>query len=263
MKKGLFFLLLTLLSISCMEDAQICVNKKLIDTNLNCDSVYNPVCGCDNNTYYNACEAENKAGINLYNDGLCAHTCTYNDTLMVLASDDNCTVLTDFSSFYEVDYSPENTIWEKDKYYLLNTIESNLTPSCGGAKALNILCVLLYDQSCISLIQTSGIDNQLPNDSLHIDEINLINNCLTVDYNYLGGCDDTRLNLHHLVDSSTAELVRLQLRYDNGDGPCTETISEHISFNLSTLQIENQNSITISIDCNGDVTFNEMIQYDY
>ena len=43
MKKGLFFLLLTLLPISCMEDAQICVNEKQIDTNLNCDSVYNPV----------------------------------------------------------------------------------------------------------------------------------------------------------------------------------------------------------------------------
>ena len=263
MKKGLLFFILILCAFSCMEDAQICVNEKQIDTNFNCDSVYNPVCGCDNNIYYNACEAENKAGINIYTEGLCQHTCTYNDTLMVIATDDECTILTDFSNFYEVDYAPENTSWEKDKYYLLNTIESNITASCGGEKTLNILCALLYDQSCISLIQTTGIDSQLPNDSLHIDGINLINNCLTVDYNYLGGCDDTRLNLHHLVDSSTAELVRLQLRYDNGDGPCTETITEHISFNLSTLQTEGQNGVTIFIDCNGDDNLNEMIQYDY
>jgi hypothetical protein len=263
MKKGLFFLLLTLLSISCMEDAQICVNENKINTNLICDSVYRPVCGCDNNTYYNECEAENKAGINIYTEGLCQHTCTYNDTLMVMISNDTCVWLTDFTGFYEVDYAPENTVWEIDKYYLLNAMESHSEPNCGADKKLNILCAMLYDQSCTALIQTSGIDNQLPNDSLGIDEINLINNCLTVDYNYLGGCDDTRLNLHHLVDSSTAELVRLQLRYDNGDGPCTETISEHISFNLSTLQIENQNSITISIDCNGDDSINEMIQYEY
>jgi len=263
MKKGLLFFVFSLLAISCMEDAQVCKNEKNIDLNLVCDSAYQPVCGCDNTTYYNACEAEYKAGINLYTNGLCAHTCSYNDTLMVLASNANCVLLTDFVAFYEVDYAPENSTWEKDKYYLLNTIESNLTPICGGEKKLNILCALLYDQSCTSLISTTGIDHNLPNDSLHIDTANITNNCLNIDYSYLGGCDDTRLNLHHLVDSSTTELVRLQLRYDNGDGPCTETITEHISFNLSTLQIENQNSVTISIDCNGDDTFNEMIQYDY
>ena len=182
---------------------------------------------------------------------------------MVLANSDSCVLLTDFTSFYELDYSPENSIWEKDKYYLLNTLESHIGPTCGGEKKLNILCALPYDQSCTSIITTAGTDLNLPNDSLYINGVNIINNCLTVNYSYLGGCDDTRLNLHHLVDSSTADLQRLQLRYDNGNGPCTEIITEHISFNLSTLQIENQNSVTISLDCNGDDTFNEMIQYDY
>lgn len=263
MKKLLFLFTLSLFIVSCFQDSEICINEKKIDASVDCDSLYNPVCGCDNMTYYNACEAENKAGISIYSEGLCEHTCTYNDTLMVLASAENCTVLTNFIDDYEIDYSFENVVWENDKYYLINALESNKTPYCGGAKSIHILCALLYDQSCSSLISTSGIDNQLPNDSLKINGINLTNNCLNINYSYLGGCDDTRLNLHHLVDSSTSEVVRLQLRYDNGDGPCIETLIEDISFNLSSLQIGNQNEVTISIDCNGDDSFSENIKYEY
>ena len=263
MKKLLLILVFIQVCFSCTQDAQICADKELIDTTIICDSIYNPVCGCDNNTYYNACEALNKGGLNMYSIGQCAHTCTYNDTLIVLATDSNCTILTDFIHFYEVDYTPENTVWEKDKYYLINAVASNKTPNCGGSESINILCVLLYDQSCKPLIATSGIDNQLPNDSLHIDQIGITNNCLNVDYSYLGGCDDTRLNLHHLIDSSTTDLIRLELRYDNGNGPCDEVLTNHVAYNLSSLQTENQNSITILINCNGDDSFNEMINYEY
>ena len=261
MKKALLFFVLIVCTISCMEDTQICIAK--INTSEVCDSVYKPVCGCDNNTYDNVCEAEKKSGINLYTEGQCQHTCTYNDTLMVFSTDENCTWLTDFITFYEVDYAPENSLWVKDQYYLLNTKESFTSPNCGADKSLNILCALLYDQSCTALINTTGIDNQLPNDSLIIGAVNITNNCLNVDYSYLGGCDDTRLNLHHLMDSSTVNLVRLQLRYDNGDGPCTDTLHENISFNLSDLQVENVSSVSILIDCNGDDTCNEMISYEY
>ena len=264
MKKALLFFVSILLTASCMEDAQICINKNLIDTNYICDSVYKPVCGCNNITYYNANDAEKKAGISIYTEGQCKHVCTYNDTLMVFATTENCTLLTDEANvYYEVDYAPTNSTWIKDEYYLLNTIESNSTTNCGGEKSINILCALNYNLSCTALINTTGVDTQLPNDSLIIEEINIVNNCLNVDYSYLGGCDDTRLNLHHLVDSSSAELHRLQFRYDNGNGPCDETIIENTSFNLSDLKIEGQNSVMLSIDCNGDLTFNQIIQYNY
>ena len=263
MKKLLFLFVLSLITVSCMQDTEICINENKIDITVVCDSIFSPVCGCDNITYYNACKAENKAGITIFNNGQCSHTCTHKDTLMVLATDNSCTILTDFIDLYEVDYSIDNIEWEKDKYYLLNSLASNKTPTCGGTKSIHILCALLYNQSCSALITTAGIDNLLPNDSLIIDNVTITNNCLNIDYSYLGGCDDTRLNLHHLLDSSTEELVRLQLRYDKGYGPCIDTLSEQISFNLSGLQVENQNSVTLLLDCNGDTTFNEMINYEY
>tara|TARA_B100000780_G_C21037283_1_gene416057 strand:- start:265 stop:1002 length:738 start_codon:yes stop_codon:yes gene_type:complete len=245
-----------------MVDEQVCIDKNKIELSIICDSVYKPVCGCDNITYYNIWEAENKSGINIYSDGLCEHICTFNDTLLVIATANECTLLTDFINFYEVDYAPEIIVWEKDEYYLINKIKSNKIPSCGD-ETIHINCAILYDQSCTALIPTYGTDIQLPNDSLNIDEVYITNNCLNVNYSYLGGCDDTRLNLHHLIDSSTFDLVRLQLRYDNGDGPCTDYLHENITFNLSNLQADNVNSVSILIDCNGDDTCNEMITYEY
>tara|TARA_B110000977_G_C10993199_1_gene460770 strand:+ start:312 stop:1052 length:741 start_codon:yes stop_codon:yes gene_type:complete len=246
-----------------MEDKAVCINENNIDTTIICTTDFNPVCACNNKTYKNACEAENIAGISLYSPGQCEHICTYNDTLMVIATDTNCTLLSDFNTFYEVDYAPEGTIWEKEKYYLVNSLLSENTPNCGGSESIHILCSILHDQSCIDLIASEGIDTQLPNDSVQINQFSITNNCITIDYSFLGGCDDTRLSLHHLIDSTTTELTRLQLRFDNGNGPCTDTVNEFTSFNLTSLRQESQNSVAISIDCSGDNNFNELLNYVY
>ena len=263
MKKFILVFVFSQLTSSCIEDKAVCVNESTIDATVLCPKDFSPVCGCNNTTYNNACEAENKAGVNLYTQGQCDHTCTYNDTLMVFATDENCTLLSDLTTFFEVDYAPEGTLWEKDQYYFINRIPSENTPNCGGSESIDVLCSILFNMDCRDLFSTEEFDTQLPKDSLHIEQVSIANNCITVNYSYLGGCNDTRLNLYHLVDSSSTLLARLQLRFDNGEGPCTDTVQESSSFNLTTLNQENQNSITISIDCNGDRNFNETLNYVY
>ena len=48
-----------------------CIDESLIDPNAICPAVWNPVCGCDDVTYANPCEAENYGGVTEFTFGEC------------------------------------------------------------------------------------------------------------------------------------------------------------------------------------------------
>ncbi|MFZ1826619.1 MAG: PKD domain-containing protein [Chitinophagales bacterium] len=54
--------------------ANDCIDTALINNSVDCGTVIDPVCGCDNNTYDNACIAENYFGVMFYVDGECSAT---------------------------------------------------------------------------------------------------------------------------------------------------------------------------------------------
>ncbi|MFT5778553.1 MAG: hypothetical protein ACI837_001509 [Crocinitomicaceae bacterium] len=49
-----------------------CIDESQIDTIATCADIYDPVCGCNNVTYGNSCEANN-AGITYYEEGPCCN----------------------------------------------------------------------------------------------------------------------------------------------------------------------------------------------
>jgi hypothetical protein len=49
-----------------------CVDSTRLNPYFTCYLEYDPVCGCDSNSYRNYCWASNKSGINYYHPGLCA-----------------------------------------------------------------------------------------------------------------------------------------------------------------------------------------------
>ncbi|MGV3587755.1 MAG: Kazal-type serine protease inhibitor domain-containing protein [Adhaeribacter sp.] len=61
---------LSLLLITCKAAQPECIDSAKINPEALCTMQYDPVCGCNNQTYSNACLAEN-AGVITYTKGAC------------------------------------------------------------------------------------------------------------------------------------------------------------------------------------------------
>ena len=64
---------------ACLEDTVVvlpCYNDSLINWAVDCVADYEPVCGCDDHTYWNACEAEYHFGVTSWLVGPCHAFCT-------------------------------------------------------------------------------------------------------------------------------------------------------------------------------------------
>jgi hypothetical protein len=146
---------------SCVQDTTVfieCIDSTLIDLNAICPTVFLPVCGCNNVTYANACEALNYGGVLTYTDGACieqAPLCSNVNGLdfglcqMFLGFASNGTSCSGYSG---CGYIAGNIDYSSSFYTTLEECLSNCASAsnCIDSTLINnaIDCIAIYDPVC-------------------------------------------------------------------------------------------------------------------
>lgn len=260
-------LCLILLSCEKKEQADSCIDPNLIDPTVICTADYTPVCGCNGQTYSNACVAKSN-GVLRYRPGHCDCSYPYRGTVKDFTGLDGCGLMIVLPSGERLEVQkmpinfllvPEQTV-EFD-YKVLN----NAGSFCMAGEIVEITCI--KDASCLPIKVPTSITQQdvvLPDD-VTIISARVVNDCLEINYSYSGGCETHNFELRlQPVYCGTPPHPTPHLVFgheDNGDA-CDALILDKLSYDLTPLREDALQSVQFELS-NLDRSFNKTFTYNY
>ena len=183
MKKFKSLLFLVILTLSNQTFSQGCIDSSLVNPEIFCAEIYDPVCGCDQVTYANACSATNYFGVSSYTPGECGSNSSCDASFLSYA-DSTCGFFFEASGassyeWYFGDGNPGSTGQSVSYTYSEEGTYTVCIYAYDGQEELcDTICQEVYALGCGS----AAIDRAVANPILIVYPNPSINGVFSIDY---------------------------------------------------------------------------------
>jgi hypothetical protein len=243
-----------------------CIDSSRIDNDVICTADYTPVCGCNGQTYSNACIAQSR-GVLRYSPGACG--CSYPYTGQIV---DYTGRLGGCGLIMEM---PNGTKLEIQDYPNNFAIQSGMMVEfdykvitgagsvCMVGDVIEITCI--RDISCNPITTQIALPIQvIQQDPIDIISATIVGDCLQIDYSHSGGCQnhDYSLELQPLHCATPPIVHHLVFKHNANGDQCDALIFGTISYDLTLIKDEGGNAIQFQLN-NEEMSFNKIYAYSY
>lgn len=269
--KKLILLFASVLALGACEKEDLadeCIDPGLVHSEVLCTEIYDPVCGCDDNTYSNACVAKFHHGIKSYTKGPCSGcNFRYEGTVVDYTGLDGCGLVIELDSggVLEPMDLPQGFSLRAGTRIQFDYVTANAGSYCMVGEVVNILCA--REVSCLPLSEPSIANPSINifDDEVSIKSAEIVDDCLEITFSHSGGCEDHeyRLVRQPLFCGTPPVPPRvLEFQHESHGDMCEALLTKTLSYDLNALRDSSKSNVEFYLQ-DRQQTYSEKFTYTY